>query len=58
MTAQPKPEGPKTLGSYKYLGIARPATITANSVCPICGDTASKRKVRNPCAMQIHRIYR
>jgi len=55
---QPKPEGPKTIGSYKYLGITRPQTITADSMCPICGDKALKRLVHNPCVCEIHRAYR
>jgi len=52
-----KPEGPKTLGSYKYLGITMPKVITANDKCPICDDTASKRRIRNPCICEIHRAY-
>lgn len=50
-------EGPKTLGSYKYLGINPPENITAETVCVICYDTASKRRISNPCACQTHREY-
>ena len=52
-----KAEGPKTLGSYKSLGVTPPVNVTAETVCFICGDTASKRRVRNPCACQTHREY-
>ncbi len=55
--SQHTPGGPKQLGSYKMLGLAKLEKITADSVCPICFDTASKRKLRNPCACEIHRIY-
>jgi len=50
-------EGPKTLGSYKFLGVNKPAVGTAETVCLICYDTASKRRLRNPCACQTHREY-
>jgi len=56
-----KHEGPKTLGSFKGLGVdpklAYPTGINAESVCFICGDTASKRRLRNPCVCQVHREY-
>lgn len=44
-------------GSYKRLGIDKPKTVTANDICPICSDTASKRKLGNPCAFEIHKLY-
>lgn len=50
-------EGLATLGSLKSLGIDRPEQLTAESICPICGDTASKRRVQNPCVCETHRAY-
>ncbi len=52
-----KTEGPKTLGSYCYLGITPIADPTADTPCPVCGDTAGKRRFRNPCACEVHRAY-
>ena len=45
------------LGSYRMLGLTKPSEITAESICPVCGDMASKRKLRNSCACEIHRVY-
>ena len=50
-------EGLKTLGSFKMLGVTKPSLITAETVCFICGDTASKRRLHNPCVCQTHREY-
>jgi len=58
MTTKPKTEGPKTLGSYKYLSIDPIPNPRADTVCPICNDTASKRNIRNHCACQLHREYK
>ena len=48
----------KHQSTYKYHGITKPQTITAESECPICADVASKRRLRNHCTFEIHEVYK